>query len=129
MDLRLQGRGDLRQLPISLRLQEGQAERLQGEMRLAPLAPQPLLALQARFQGLDPRRLHDQAPQGDWSGVLDLQATTAPRLRVSAQAQNRAARRLDEQGWPLRALDLQLELDPGAMAAAGVAAPERGVGQ
>jgi translocation and assembly module TamB len=112
LQLQLQGKGTLAKLPLSLRLMDGQLERLSGQVELAPLAAQPLMALQAKLQGLNPQALHAQAPLGDWLGQLQIAPTQGPMLQLKVQAQNLAARRLDEGGWPLRSVALQLQLDP-----------------
>lgn len=120
--LALQAEGRLDALALQATLSEGEgagaARWLDAEARLDALAPQPLRALQARWQALDPQRLHPSLPAGQWQGQaswapLSTQATTPdPRLRVELDTDNRAARRLDEGGWPLRRLQLRALLDP-----------------
>ena len=116
--LRAEGSGRLDALPLRLRLHDGDTERtelLQAELLLAPLAAEPLQilrSLDARFAALNPRALHAQAPVGAWSGRLQLGPGEKQPLRLQLAASNAAAARLDQGGWPLRQLRVDLQLDP-----------------
>jgi translocation and assembly module TamB len=109
-NLQAEGSGSLRELSLGLRLQ-GRAQ-ARAELRLAPLASQPLRSASARFERLDPRAWAAEAPRGAWSGRLQVDALDDGLLRIELGAQNALALRLDEDGWPLRALQLQLALRP-----------------
>jgi len=113
--LRAEGRGRLDALPLTLRLRDGETESMQAELLLAPLAAEPmqiLRRLDARFAALNPRALHAQAPVGAWSGRLLLSPGQQQALHLQLQASNTAAARLDNGGWPLRQLQLDLQFDP-----------------
>ncbi len=113
--LSAEGQGRLDALQLQLQLHDAQTEQLQAELRLAPLAAEPLQilqALQARFQALNPQALHPQAPAGAWAGSLKLEPAGSGQLRLQAEARNAQASRLDAGGWPLRHLALRLQLDP-----------------
>ena len=103
-NLQAEGSGSLRELSLGLRLQ-GRAQ-ARAELRLVPLASQPLRSASARFERLDPRAWAAEAPRGAWSGRLQVDALDDGLLRIELGAQNALALRLDENGWPLRALQL-----------------------
>lgn len=110
-----EGEGRLDALPLSVRLLQAQQQRLRAELQLAPLAAEPLQilrALDARFDDLDPRTFHERAPQGAWSGRLQLGPGPAQPWQLRLDASNAAAARLDLGGWPLRRLQVALQLDP-----------------
>lgn len=113
--LRADGVGSLSELPLTLQLHDGPTEQLQAHARLRPLAAttaERLRSLDARFSALNPQALHPQAPRGAWSGQLQLGPGAQLPLALRLQASNAAAARLDEGGWPLRALQAALQLDP-----------------
>ncbi len=79
--LQAEGSGSLRELSLGLRLQ-GRAQ-ARAELRLAPLAPQPLRSASARFERLDPRAWAAEAPRGAWSGRLQVDALDDGLLRIN----------------------------------------------
>ncbi len=116
LDARLSGDGSLDELPLTLALHGAQGAQAQLSAALQPLAAQPLRGLEGRFSGLDTRLLHPDAPTSAWDGHLSLRtrkpAESGLPWAIELQARNAQALRLDEGGWPLRALLVQLELDP-----------------
>lgn len=113
--LRADGSGSLSELALAVQLHDGPTEQLQAQLRLRPLAATTaarLRSLDARFAALNPQALHPQAPRGAWSGQLQLGPGEQLPLALRLQARNTAAARLDEDGWPLRALQAALQLDP-----------------
>lgn len=105
----LQAEGPLARLPARLQLRHGDAGRLDAEAELQLFAAQPLRRLNGRVQQLDPRALHPALPAGRWEGQFALQPQ-GPLLQLRAEASNAQALRLDQGGWPLRRLQLELGL-------------------
>jgi hypothetical protein len=116
MDARLSASGSLDQLPLTLTLQGAEGAQAQLSATLQPLAAQPLQLLEGRFSGLNTRALHPDAPTSAWDGHLSLRTRSPGEAGLpwafELQARNAMALRLDEGGWPLRALAVQLDLDP-----------------
>lgn len=104
--LELQAQGNLAQLQLAL----GLGPELQAQARLQPLAPQPLQSLAFKAQDLDLRRLHPQAPQTRLTGRLDATLDAQGQATIQLDLRNAAARRLDQNGWPLRAAQAALTL-------------------
>ncbi|RVT83072.1 hypothetical protein EOD73_16065 [Inhella crocodyli] len=108
----LDGRGPLSRWPLRVTLQGGDGAQAQVEAQLQPLASQPLRALQARFAQLDLQALHPQAPHTRWQGTAALAPRDDGALGLQLEADNASARRLDENGWPLRAVRLRAQAHP-----------------
>ena len=110
--LQADGRGPLARWPLRVALTAPDGARAELDATLQPLAPQPLRAMQARFEQLDLQALHPQAPRTRWQGGATLAPQPDGALALSLQARNALALRLDEGGWPLRALTLQAQVQP-----------------
>ena len=104
--LQLQAQGSLAALRVQARF--GAAAQAQAELQ--PLAAQPLQTLQLQLQAFDLRRLHPQWPHTALSGELQAQVDAQQVAELQARISNQAARRLDQDGWPLRAFEARLRL-------------------
>lgn len=109
----LKAEGPLAALPLQLRLAHASGGRLQADALLALLQAQPLRRLQGQLQALDPQALDSRLPLGLWDGEFALlPQAQKDQLQLRLQAQNARAARLDQQGWPLRRMQLEALLNP-----------------
>ena len=94
---------------------EAAKQRLQVQARLQAFAPFPVAQLQARAQDLDLAALlpgTDGVPRTGLTGLVTMTPNADRSLSVKADLDNGAAGRLDQDRLPLRALQLDLLLDP-----------------
>ncbi|OWQ93529.1 hypothetical protein CDN99_03430 [Roseateles aquatilis] len=105
--------------PIQSLALQGQLEaarqRLQIKARLLPFEPFPVAQLETQAQDLDLAALlpgTDGVPRTGLTGKVQLTPNADKSLSVKADLANTAAGRLDQDRLPLRALQLDLLLDP-----------------
>ncbi|MFO1250578.1 MAG: translocation/assembly module TamB domain-containing protein [Inhella sp.] len=104
--VQLQAQGSL----AVLRLQAQFGPAAQAQAELQPLATQPLQQLRLQLEAFDLRRLHPQWPHTALSGELQAQVDAQQVAELQARLSNQAALRLDQDGWPVRALEARLRV-------------------
>ncbi len=114
VDIQLKGQGNLQLLPLSLALQGPHGATGQFQAELQPLQTQALQSLKGTFKALDLQLIYPPAPVTAWEGSVTVQRAdgAGPPLAVALTATNDRALRLDQGGWPLRALQFKARLDP-----------------
>ena len=88
----------------------GKGFSLAAKAQLAPLARQPLTALQLSARGLDPRRFLPQAPRARLTLAADLKPDADGALAGTLRVDNQAAAALDRQGLPFSRADAEMRL-------------------
>lgn len=94
---------------------EAAKQRLQVQARLQPFAPFPVAQLRTQAKDLDLAALlpgTDGVPHTGLTGEVTMTPNADKSLGVKADLDNSAAGRLDQDRLPLRALELDLLLDP-----------------
>jgi hypothetical protein len=109
--LEADARGDMSSFELDVDA-KAQTSAVKAKLRIAPLAPQPVMAIDAALRGVDVRHLFPDAPQAVLDGTVEAATAADDRLRGSIDLTNRAAGTVDQRKLPIVKITAQLAAAP-----------------